>query len=345
MSGRSVRKWWRALPGKRRRYFWRRIKQNWYWFVLGGLGLGVGSLVYYETHLEETPLTGRKRFIVVTHEQFEKIAAAEALQLMQKFQDKILPDNHPMVKRVVDIAQRLLDANPETENLMRFPTWKVYIIDDPTTVNACVLPTGHIFIFSGIIKFANNEDQFAMILAHEMAHALLSHGIETVSYTQLVDFMVIATMAALWCIIPGDGLAIITQWFYGKFIDILLHMPYSRKLEKEADKVGMELAARACYDVREGVVFWNRMHVKDDILQPDQSIPEWLSTHPSNKTRIEFLDFLVPKALEIRSQEGKCPDLPTKDPRAVIEEISALADDYVKAKKAGQNLARVQRVV
>nr|KAG5710267.1 hypothetical protein BaRGS_008983 [Batillaria attramentaria] len=214
---------------------------------------------------------------------------------MEEFKDKMLPPDHPMVQRVLRIGQRLLQTNPEVQKLVNFEKWKVAVIQDPKTINAFVLPTGQIFVFTGILDFASNDDQLAVVIAHEMAHAILSHGIEQVSYAQLLDFTIIAAMAAIWCILPTDGLAVITQWFYNKFLGIMLHMPYSRKLEKEADKVGLQLAAKACYDVREGSVFWSRMQLMEDATDSEDSIPEWLSTHPSHQKRVELLDFLIPR--------------------------------------------------
>lgn len=341
LSGRSARKWWRSLPSKKRQHFWDQVRESWYLIAFAGAGFCSLGVLYYRWHVEETPLTGRQRFIAVTHEQFMKIANAQAEAHLENFQDKLLPMNHPYYERVQRVEKRLVKANPEMSKLMGSTSWKCHVIDDPTTINAFVLPTGHVFVFTGILEFAQNDDQLAIIIAHEMAHALLNHGIEQVSYVQLLDFFIIVTMAAIWCILPTDGISLISQWFYEKFITLMLHMPYSRMLEKEADKVGSELAAKACYDVREGSVFWARMGLMDEIKATDDTVPEWLSTHPSYERRVELFDFLVPKAMEIR-QSAQCPALPKTDPRESIKILSAMVDDHLMAKKTGQNLTRVK---
>ncbi|KAL8622457.1 hypothetical protein ACOMHN_034122 [Nucella lapillus] len=339
LSGRTARKWWQGLPTKKRQHFWDGVRERWYLIALAGAGLCGLGVVYYEFHVEETPLTGRQRFIAVTHKQFMKIAHAEAEEHLKNYEDKLLPPSHPYYERVLRVEKRLVQANPEIKKLMGSTSWKCYVIDEPTTINAFVLPTGHVFVFTGIIDFAQNDDQLAIIIAHEMAHALLSHGIEQVSYTQLLDFFIIATMAAIWCILPTDGFSLITQWFYEKVINLMLHMPYSRMLEKEADKVGLELAARACYDVREGSVFWTRMGLNDEMS--DEKVPEWLSTHPSFEKRVELFEFLIPKAIELRA-DSQCSTLPKRDPRESIKMLSAMVDDHLTAKKTGQNLSRVK---
>ncbi|XP_076440777.1 metalloendopeptidase OMA1, mitochondrial-like [Babylonia areolata] len=341
LSGRSARKWWQSLSTKKRQHFWVKVRERWYMIPLIAVGLSGLGLLYYRSHVEETPITDRRRFIAVTHEQFMKIATAEAESHLENFKDQMLPSDHPYYQRVVRVGNRLVKANPDISKLMKSVTWKCYVIDDPTTINAFVLPTGHIFVFSGIIDFAQNDDQLAIIIAHEMAHALLNHGIEHVSYAQLLDFFIIVTMAAIWCIVPSDGISLVSQWFYEKFISLMLHMPYSRMLEKEADKVGLQLAAKACYDVREGSVFWARMGLNDSITASDESVPEWLSTHPSYEKRVELFDFLIPKATEIR-EDANCVALPKNDPREAIKVLSLMVDEHLAAKRTGQNLSKVK---
>eukprot|EP00105_Crassostrea_gigas_P019900 XP_011438536.1 PREDICTED: metalloendopeptidase OMA1, mitochondrial-like [Crassostrea gigas] len=140
-------------------------------------------------------------------------------------------------------------------------------------------------------------------------------------------------MAALWMIIPSNGIASITSWFMGR-VTKYFNLPFSRQLEKEADKVGLQLAAKACFDVREASVVWSMMQVKDTV--EGNSIPEFMSTHPSNETRVELIDFLIPRMTELRDK-CNCPRLPSNDPRVAMQHVKRFMDDKVVAKQAGQN--------
>ncbi|XP_060934806.1 metalloendopeptidase OMA1, mitochondrial isoform X2 [Limanda limanda] len=97
---------------------------------------------------------------------------------------------------------------------------------------------------------------------------------------------------------------------------LMFSRPYSRKLEAEADKVGLQLAAKACADVRAGPVFWQQMEIRDQ-LTGEPTFPEWLSTHPSHRNRFTLMDSLIPEALELR-ESCVCPALPESDPRVVF---------------------------
>ncbi|CDQ92793.1 unnamed protein product, partial [Oncorhynchus mykiss] len=105
----------------------------------------------------------------------------------------------------------------------------------------------------------------------------------------------------------------------------LFDRPYSRKLEAEADQVGLQLAAKACADVRAGPVFWQQMEISDQ-LRGEPTVPEWLSTHPSHRNRVTQLDRLIPQYLELR-ESCSCPALPATDPRAVFaQSVKVLLD-------------------
>ncbi|GFO03230.1 metalloendopeptidase oma1, mitochondrial [Plakobranchus ocellatus] len=339
LTGRGIRKWFQALSPNERKKVLTKLRR--YWYIPAGLVsiLSASGVVYYVSHLEDTPVTGRRRFVALTHEQIIKIAQAEANMLKEQFKDKLYPINSIEAYRVLDVAERLLRANPELSQ-MKFDKWNVYVIKDPM-VNACVLPTGDMFVFNGILEIANTQDQLAIILGHEMAHAVLEHGVEELSLASLVDVLVIFSLAALWCIIPSDGIAVITHWFYNKVIKLLTHMPHSRKVEKEADCVGLMFAAKACFDVRAGSLLWNKMSLHEKISSGgDDTLPEFMSTHPDSLQRAEHLDFLLPQAEKWRN-ENQCPMLPKNDPREAIKLLSILVDNQIAATKAGQDLRKV----
>ncbi|XP_046353546.2 metalloendopeptidase OMA1, mitochondrial-like [Haliotis rufescens] len=339
LTGRGVRKWWQRLPSEEKRSIWTRVKQSWPVFALmGGAGAGWGWY-YYQSHMVATPITNRKRFMMFTHDQMMKISKARAQVELDRYQERLVPVEHPAFQKILKIATRLVESNPDLMQ-MDVDKWRISVVDSPD-VNAFVVPHGHIFVFMGMTKIATNEDQMAIVLGHEMAHTLLSHAAENMSVAQLFDVAIIAVMGAIWTIMPNDGIALVTQWFYNRVLDILLCLPYSRKLEKEADKVGMQLAARACYDVREGSIVWKKFQISED-LGDDAQTPEWLSTHPANLKRAEHLDFLVPEAIKLRAS-CNCKPLPAEDPRSRHIALQQYADDKMVAKKAGQDLRLVAR--
>ncbi|XP_070563723.1 metalloendopeptidase OMA1, mitochondrial-like [Ptychodera flava] len=316
ISGRAFRKWWQSLPKQKRKVFLLLLEKNKKKIVIfTGSVCGIIGL-YYATHLETTPITNRTRFIAFTKTQFSAIAAEEYKQFLEKYSDSMVDSSHPVYDLVVKVTERLLDANREV-NELQGKSWSVHIINEPEQ-NAFVLPNGEIFVFIGILKTVANEDQLGIILGHEIAHVVLGHASEQISFTELVDGLSIILLAAIWAFLPNDGIALVAQWFKNRVIQLLLSMPYSRQLETEADEVGLLLAARACFDVRESSAFWECMALESDAEGKDNI--EFLSTHPSHQTRADHLDQLIPKAIEMRA-ECKCPSLPLKDPREMVKKL------------------------
>lgn len=329
------------LFGRRLRLHWKELPHQQKAVILTAL-LGATALaltLYTMAHTETVPITGRKRFIFITHDQMIKIVEREVEEVLESCKDKILPSTHPLYKAIIGVAERLCVQNQDIQQ-MKDMQWKVFVIENDD-FNAHVYPTGEIFVNTGLLKLVTNADQLAAILGHEMSHALLSHAAEQLSYAQKWDFFVIVIMAALWMIIPSDGIASITSWFMHRVIKYF-DLPFSRELEKEADKVGLQLAAKACFDVREASVVWSMMQVKDTV--EGNSIPEFMSTHPSNETRVELIDFLIPRMTELRDK-CNCPRLPSNDPRVAMQHVKRFVDDKVVAKQAGQNLSKLQAQV
>lgn len=276
---------------------------------------------------------------MLTPEQIMKVGEFEAEQHLQDYKDKTLPNTHPLYQRLLLVAKKILLANQDLQ-MLREMNWKICIVDDKS-LNAFVLPTGHVFFTTGILDFIENEDQLAVVFAHEMSHTLCSHPAETLSRVQYLDYFIIFFMAAIWTMIPSDGIAMVTQWFMGKVIHYIISLPFSRELEEEADIVGMELAAKACYDVREGSVFWRKMAMNSDLT--GQKSQQFASTHPSNETRVAIIESVMSKVLDIRNQ-CNCPELPALDPRVRSRAIQKKVDNVLIARSARQNLAMVPKL-
>ncbi|XP_042901801.1 metalloendopeptidase OMA1, mitochondrial [Parasteatoda tepidariorum] len=318
LTGRGFRKWWRDLPKDKKRHFINVMIINKKKIAASVLVFVLLSLGFYISHIEETPITKRKRFMAFSTKQLAEINAFELKQLMENLGPQIIPSSHPATLRVIRIVNRILQANQDIQEI-HGKQWGVSIIDSPIE-NAFVLPIGHVFVFTGMLKLCTNDDQLGGILAHEIAHCLQNHGAENISFTHLLDMVSIFIIAAIWAVLPSDIISFLTHWVYQKSLEILLQLPYNRKIETEADTVGLQLAAKACFDVRECSAFWSKMAILKKTFGDNQQI-EFLSTHPSHEKRSEYLDTIMDKAISLRKDSG-CPDLKSRDPRLDVEGVS-----------------------
>ena len=200
-------------------------------------------------------------------ELLDKAAAAKALA----------PAGHPQVQRLRRIADRLIPHAVRFNERAVHWKWEVNLIGSKQ-VNAFCMPGGKIAFYSGIIDTLKlTDDEIAIVMGHEIAHALREHGRERVGKARLAQGLTI-------------GASILSQLFgYGDLggqlasgAAQLTMLKFGRDDEVEADLVGMDIAARAGFDPRAGIVLWEKMAAATK-GQP----PEWLSTHPSHETRIE----------------------------------------------------------
>lgn len=167
--------------------------------------------------------------------------------------------------------------------------WEFNLIEDDKMVNAFALPGGKVAVYTGILPVTRDEAGLATVMSHEVAHALARHGGERMSTGLLAQFGMIALEQGLAGESPNRIMAFKTAYGVGAKVGFIL--PFSRKQELEADRIGLFLMAKAGYDPREAVHFWERM------AQLDQSkAPEFLSTHPSDIKRIQQLKKWLPEA-------------------------------------------------
>lgn len=290
--------------------------------ILGGaVACSLGGVVYYWAHLEATPITQRRRFVMFTREQVASLIEQEKDMFSSMISEGVqeLTPEHEVYQRMASIALQIINLNKLTD--IRGITWTIRVIDDPRIVNAVCLPTGDIFVFTGLLKACKNEEEVAMIMSHEIAHAVLGHGLEVLSSRAVVDVFSLFLVGLIWSLIPFDILATLLHICSRKTANILIHFPYSRKLETEADEVGLTLAARACYNPATAIKVW--LHLSDTAVpmgntstdgapqgntthdDVDESALEFYSTHPSNIHRYENLVQLLPKA-ELEYQDNGC---------------------------------------
>jgi len=235
-----------------------------------------------------TSPTGRSQLMIVSEDQ--AIAASR-----QAYDQTITPlaregkiDNDPaLAKRVQTITNRLIvqaeKVRPETRNW----EWSVKVIDDPEVVNAWCMAGGKMAIYTGLIrKIRPTDDELAQVMGHEIAHALANHTAERMSR---------AMATALGISIIGmtvddnRGAAIAGAALAAK---LALELPNSRTAEAEADRIGIELAARAGYDPHAAVTLWQKM-----AKVGGNGVPEFLSTHPAPANRQQTLQALIPEMM------------------------------------------------
>ncbi|KAI9003353.1 peptidase family M48-domain-containing protein [Hyaloraphidium curvatum] len=249
------------------------------WLVVAWAG---GTTVYYFTHQDRVPISGRKRFLSVTPEEEIFMARVSLQQVLQEYGSKIVPPNHPIHQFVAGVVKRLLPVTGLTDL-----EWEIRVIADPQQ-NAFVLPGGKIFVFTGILDVCPDADSLATVLGHEMAHTIARHSAEKLSYAQLFTWTLVA---AHWI------LGIDLTWVQGLIYNFAVNLPRSRMVESEADYIGLQLMAQACFDPSKAVGVWQRFILK----QP----PEFLSDHPSHESRIVTLQKWLPEA-QMRSEQSDC---------------------------------------
>lgn len=199
------------------------------------------------------------------------------------------------------VAQAIVDALEPTDEAPA--TWEVVVFDEPTA-NAFALPGGKIGVHTGLLEVAENQDQLATVIGHEVGHVLADHSNERLSQNQAAQM----TMSAAGAALSTDGVSAKEQTALaamGLGMQYGLLLPYGRTHESEADLIGLDLMARAGFDPGASVALWQNMGRGG--VEP----PEFMSTHPSHSTRISALQERIPSARTLEAQahaEGRQPD-------------------------------------
>jgi predicted Zn-dependent protease len=262
---------------------------------------GVYLAYYWFSHQDTTSYTGRKQLIDTSPQQ----EAALGLQSYQEIlsQSQVVTSG-PLPQQVREIAQRLIAAAPKVEkyyaeqkNIPAETDWSSYQWDvsvlKSDDVNAFCLPGGKIAVYTGIVPVAQNADGLAVVMGHEIAHALLRHGGERMAQQKLVQLGTMAAGMSVSDMDPQQQQMVMAALGAGAQYGMLL--PFSRSHESEADHVGLLLAAAACYNPEEAPKLWERMGAL-----AKQKPPEFMSTHPADATRITQLNAWMPEAESVR---------------------------------------------
>jgi predicted Zn-dependent protease len=213
----------------------------------------------------------------------------------QVLQESETIDSGPAYDLVRRVASRLAAATGEDGRGFQ---WHVSLVRDPQ-VNAFCLPGGKIVVFTGILPVAQSEAGLATVMGHEMAHATARHGSERVFQQKATQTLLTGVQFSLGDMSYEQQRAIMGAIGAGAKYGIL--MPFGRDHESEADAIGLQYMARAGYDPREAVAFWQRMEEHSG----GQQTPEFMSTHPSSDTRAARLKELIPQVMPLYEQARK----------------------------------------
>ncbi len=204
--------------------------------------------------------------------------------------EKTLNTDPAMLKRITTISNRLIAQVGIFRSDAPKWAWQVNV-EKNEQLNAYCMPGGKIMVYSGLVeKIEATDDELAAVIGHEIAHALREHGREQMSQAYVQQFGIQALAAVAGEGITGtlatQGAQLGSQLFFA--------LPNSREQEREADRIGLELAARAGYNPNAAVTLWQKM-----TAQNPASPPEFLSTHPASQSRISELQALAPKVMPL----------------------------------------------
>ncbi len=225
-------------------------------------------------------------------EALEKQASQQYLQLTQQAASKkaLAPENYPQLQRLRQIAARIIPHATRFNPRAKDWKWEINLIGS-NQINAFCMPGGKIAFYTGILTILKlTDDEVAMVMGHEIAHALREHAREQAGKNALTK-------------LGAVGLSVATGGKYDGLVGTganLLSLSYSRSDETDADLVGLDIVARAGYDPRAGVTLWKKMSEANK-----GAPPQWMSTHPSGPSRIKEIERHLKQALPLYERAEK----------------------------------------
>jgi predicted Zn-dependent protease len=244
------------------------------------------------------PLTGRKQILLVSDAEVLSLSSQSFTDYMKTAKPSLDKANTAMVvkvgKRVATAVEAYLKSNGLEAEVANF-AWEFHLVQDPTA-NAFCMPGGKIVVNEGILPLTKTESGLAVVLGHEVAHAVAKHSNERMSNQMIAQYggtILGAAMAS-----KSESNQQLAQTIYGLGAQYGVALPFSRKQELEADRMGLIFVAMAQYDVNEAVVFWQRMAAAGG-----EKPLEFMSTHPSDERRISKIKDEIPEALNYKKKK------------------------------------------
>jgi predicted Zn-dependent protease len=253
------------------------------------------SLSFFLFSCASVPVTERRGLHLVPDSELATMSYQEYSSVLKKSKLSTDMAKVSMVRRagqrIATASEQLLVEKGHGDDIRNYK-WEFNLIEDDKTINAWCMPGGKVAVYTGLLSISQDENGLAVVMGHEVAHAIAKHGNERMSQGLLAQFGAMGLSVAL-AGNPGVTSDIFMQ-AYGVGAQVGFLLPYSRIQESEADHIGLILMAKAGYDPRGAVVLWQRMNAKGGTRPP-----EFLSTHPAPESRIRNIESLIPEAMQV----------------------------------------------
>lgn len=244
------------------------------------------------------PLTGRRQLSLVPESEIISMSLINYSDFLKGNQLSTNRTNAALVQEVgknISAAVIKYFADNNMSARLNGYQWEFNLVNDDATPNAWCMPGGKVVVYTGILPYTKDQNGLAVVLSHEIAHAVARHGSERMSQQMITQFGSIALGEVLKN--KPEQTQTIFNTAYGLGAQYGVMLPFSREHELEADKMGLIFMAMAGYDPRTAVEFWERM-----ASNGGQKPPEFMSTHPSDATRIQRIQEALPSALPYYSK-------------------------------------------
>jgi predicted Zn-dependent protease len=247
------------------------------------------------------PMTGKKTLNLVSNSELFPASFQQYGQFLKE--NKVVQGTADAKRvetigiKIKDAAEKYLASIGQNQYLKEY-RWEYKLVESKD-VNAWCLPGGKIVVYTGILPVTKDDAGLATVMAHEVSHALANHGAQRMSAAKLQGVGAVGVAA----LTGGQSAESQSMWrqLYGVGSQVGIMLPFSRGHESEADKIGLTLMAIAGYNPQEAIAFWKRMAAQSG----GNSQPEFMSTHPSDATRVANLQNLIPEAKAIAAKFGK----------------------------------------
>ncbi len=262
--------------------------------------LSIAVLLLIISSCTKNNLTGKSQLALVPEKEIQSLSLEQYKTFIAKHEvlNPAKDANAAMVQRVSNNISKAVQRyfkSKNTPEVLNGYNWEYNLVKD-SAINAWCMPGGKVVVYTGILPVSKNENALAVVLGHEVSHALLQHGNQRMSQSMIQQFGGVALSVAL-ANKPAQTQDVFMR-AYGVGTEVGFALPFSRKHELEADRFGLIWAVMAGYDPNEAIAFWERM----ENISNGQKPPELLSTHPSDATRKKKIKEYLPEALKYKGK-------------------------------------------
>lgn len=260
----------------------------------------IGSSLFLVSNLETVPYSNRLHLTFLNTQSESLLGQSAYTEVIQKEHNRIVDPSSSTVQQCQEVVNNIVSILKQDNTCRQDMKFNLTVIDSDVA-NAFVLPNGSIFVYTGIFKMTQNTAGLALVLGHECSHAIARHAVEKIGITGLSVLTYEFLMGLRDSSSSQDNglISNILLGVAGFIAQAGVPLAHSRKLETEADKIGVTLAARAGYNPQIAKLVWHRMQESE---QNSQQPFEWLSTHPSHETRIKNVDKWAAEAQPLYEQ-------------------------------------------